>query len=402
MLSLLLPLPSLTEPDSFRLSPHFGFFGDLSIYAPDKHWTFHGGATPLHACSQVNSSNIYFNTKINPDSIFIPVPELPRNLNQNILINGSVVTVDSIHIYPSLLSGRKDHTNRTLVEANGYLHFNKNRNRFLIGSKSKIMNPDTTGNLISLSKDFCMLFSEGEVKLPVNLGQIKHTASGSLTHILADSILNMDIVLALNFHFNQLSLEAMANEISTQTELAGVDQNRKVYQKYLRQQLSPGDAQKAISQINLFGAMTEIPKGLESTITFADLKMTWDQSNTSFISKGKIGVGSIGGIQVNKLVNGFVEIYKRNTGDWMIAYLELSPDKYYVFYYNRGAMQVSSHNALFTDPIKEMRTRERRVKVPAGQIPYNFVVGTRRELQKAQDRQPERAGDKHKDRGGSC
>jgi hypothetical protein len=377
---------SVTEPDSFKLSPHFGFFGDLSIYAPNKNWTFHGGATPLHACSQIKSSNIYFNTQINPDTIFIPVPELPRNLNQNLLINGSVVTVDSIHLYPSLLSGRKEHTDRMLVEANGFIHFNKNRNRFLIGSKSKIMNPDTTGNLISLSKDFCMLFSEGKVNLPVNLGQIKHTTSGSLTHILADSLLNMDVVLALNFHFNQLALEAMANEVSTFPELKGIDLTRKVYQKYLRQQLGTDDAQKAISQINLFGAMTEIPKGLESTITFADLKMAWDQSNTSFVSKGKIGIGTIGGIQVNKRVDGFVEIYKRNTGDWMIIYLELSPSKYYVFYYNRGAMQVSSHNPLFTDPIKDMRTRERRVRVPAGQIPYNFVVGTRRELQRAQER----------------
>lgn len=377
---------SVTEPDSFRLSPHLGFIGDMAIFAPEKHWTFHGGAKPLHPCSQINSSNIYFNAQLDPNSIFIPVPELPRNLNQNILINGSVVTVDSIHLYPSLLTGRKEHTDRTLVSAHGYLHYNKNRSRFLIGSKSKIMDPDTTGNLISLSKDFCMLFSEGEVKLPVNLGQIKHTTSGSLTHILADSILNMDLVLALSFHFNQLSLEAMANEMATLPELKTVDLNRKIYHKYLHQELEKGEAQTVKNQINLFGAPTQIPKGIESSITFADLKMTWDQKNTSFVSKGKIGVGTIGGMQVNKFVDGFVEIYKRNTGDWMIIYLELSPDKYYVFYYARGAMQVSSHNPLFTDPIKDMRTRERRVRVPAGQIPYNFVVGTRRELQRAQER----------------
>ena len=108
--------------------------------------------------------------------------------------------------------------------------------------------------------------------------------------------------------------------------------------------------------------------------------------NTSFVSNGKIGVGSIGGIQVNKKVDGFVEIIKRNTGDWMMVYLELAPEKYYVFYYVRGALQVSSHNSLFTDPIKAMKSRDRRVKVKAGQIPYNFVVGTRRELQRAQER----------------
>ncbi|MDY0199962.1 MAG: hypothetical protein RBR40_03130 [Tenuifilaceae bacterium] len=377
---------SLTEPDSFKLSPFFGYIGDLEIFAKEKFWTYQGGASPLHGCSQVKSSNVYFKSAIDPSNIFIPVAELPRNLNQNILINGSVVTVDSIHMYPALLSGRKDHTDRSLVKADGFIHFNKQRGRFLLGSKEKIQNPDTTGNLISLSKDFCMLISEGEIELPINLGQIKHISSGSATHLVADSMLNLDVVLALNFHFNQLSLEAMANDILLYKELANSDQSRKIFKNYLYQQASPEDAKTAVNQISLFGAMTQLPKGLESTITFNELKMYWDQKNTSFVSKDKIGIGTIGGIQVNKKVNGFVEIIKRNTGDWMMIYIELSPDKYYVFYYTRGAMQVSSHNSLFTDPINSMKSRARRVRVKAGQIPFNFVVGTRRELQRAQDR----------------
>ncbi|MDX9845737.1 MAG: hypothetical protein RBT74_02030 [Tenuifilaceae bacterium] len=377
---------SVTEPDSFKLSPYFGYIGDFEIFAQNKHWLFTGGATPIHPCNQLKTSNISFKAEIDPKNIFIPIPQLPRNINQNILISGSVITVDSIHLYPSFLSGRKDHPDRTLVSAEGFMHYNKNRSRFIIGEKSKIINPDTTGNLISLSRDFCMLFSEGQVNIPVNLGQMKHISSGGLTHLLADSILNMDLVLALQFHFNQQSLEAMATDILAQPGLGGTDQSRKVFHKYLYQVADPKDAQTAINQINLFGAMTQLPKGLESSITFSELKLRWDHKNTSFVSNGKIGIGSIGGIQVNKKVDGFVEIIKRNTGDWMMIYLELAPEKYYVFYYVRGALQVSSHNSLFTDPIKEMKSRDRRVKVKAGQIPYNFVVGTRRELQRAQER----------------
>ena len=95
---------------------------------------------------------------------------------------------------------------------------------------------------------------------------------------------------------------------------------------------------------------------------------------------------------ISKKVDGFIEIYKRNTGDWMIMYLELEPNKYYVFNYARGSMQVSSHNTLFNEPINKMRARERRVKVKAGEIPFNFVVGTRRELQRARDRYYEITG----------
>ncbi|MDD2196025.1 MAG: hypothetical protein PHW91_02435, partial [Bacteroidales bacterium] len=56
------------------------------------------------------------------------------------------------------------------------------------------------------------------------------------------------------------------------------------------------------------------------------------------------------------------------------------------------SMQVSSHNPLFNDPINNMRARERRIKVKAGQIPFNFVVGTRRELQRARERYYEITG----------
>lgn len=377
---------SITAPDKFKLSPYFGFIGKIDLFAPNKYWTFDGGAQPLHSCSQIRSSNVRFKAQIQPDSIFIPIADPVQNLNQVNLISGSIVTVDSTHLYPGLLTGRKEYSDATLVKADGFLHFNKNRNRFQIGSREKIINPDTTGNLISLTNDYCLLFSEGVVKIPVNLGQIKHVSTGMLTHNIVDSTLNMDIALSLNFLFNQVSLDAMANEILTQGGLSSVDLNRKLFHKHIYELVEPEEANTAINQIKLFGTMTELPKGLESTISFSELKMKWNHKNRSFVSDGKIGIGNIGNIQVNKKVDGFVEIIKRNTGDWMMIYIELSPEKYYVFYYVRGSLQVSSHNPLFTDPIDAMKNREKRIKVKPGQIPFNFLVGTRRELQRARER----------------
>lgn len=383
---------NLTAPDKFKLSPYFGFIGKIELFAQNRYWTFDGGAQPLHSCSQIRSSNVKFKAQLQPDSIFIPIADPVQNLNQVNLITGSIVTVDSTHLYPGFLTGRKEYSDATLVKAEGYLHFNQNRNRYQIGSREKIIDPDTTGNLISLTNDFCILFSEGIVSIPVNLGQIKHVSTGLLTHNVVDSTLNMDLILSLDFLFNPLSLEAMANEIISQSGLSSVDINNKIYQKHINELVNKEEAANAISQIKLFGTMTQIPKELVSTISFSDLKMKWDHKNRSFVSNGKIGIGTIGNIQVNKKVDGFVEIIKRNTGDWMMIYIELSPEKYYVFYYVRGSLQVSSHNPLFTDPIEAMKNRDRRIKVKPGQIPYNFLVGTRRELQRARDRYAEILG----------
>lgn len=376
----------LTEPDSFKLSPQFGFIGNIDLFAKEKFWTFAGGAKPLHSCNQIRSSWLKFSSSINPDSIYIPITDKPINLNMVNLMSGSVVSIDSLHLYPSLVSGRKYYSDKPLVAAEGYLNYNHNNSRFVIGPQYKLFNPDTTGNLIGLSKEFCMLFSEGTINFPVKLGQVNYFSSGSTIHKLSDSTITMDMVLALDFHFNSTSLNFMASDILATSGLVNVDLSTKQFDKYVQTRALPKDAAIIRNQIKLFGAISQTPAELQSTITFSDVRFKWDQKSRTFVSVGKLGIGTIGNMPVNKKVNGFIEIISRSSGDWMTIYIQPTPDTYYFFYYVRGSMQVGSHSPMFTDPIKQMKSRDRKVKVKLGQIPYNFTVATKRETNKLKER----------------
>jgi len=44
------------------------------------------------------------------------------------------------------------------------------------------------------------------------------------------------------------------------------------------------------------------------------LKMHWNAHTRSYISQGKIGIGNIGKIQLNKYVTGRVELMKKRGG----------------------------------------------------------------------------------------
>ncbi len=376
----------VTEPDSFKLSPNFRYTGNIELYATDRFWTFAGGAQPIQHCKQIRSSWLRFTSTINPKNVLIPITEKPINLNMVNLLSGSIVSSDSIHLYPSLVSGRKFFSDKPLIPAEGIFTYNHRNNRFFIGPEYKLNNPDTTGNVISLSKDMCLLFGEGVINLPVNLGQIKNFASGSSIHRLADSTITIDAVLSLNFHFNQVSLAAMASDILATSGLGNVDLNSKSFFNYINLRANPKDAANAINQIKLFGNISQSPEELASTITFSDVRFRWDQRNRSFVSVGKLGINALGINQVNKRVDGFIEIIKRSSGDWITIFIKPSPDKYYFFYYVRGSMQVGSHSSLFTDPIKQMKSRDRKVKVKLGQIPYNFTIGTKREHARLEER----------------
>lgn len=230
------------------------------------------------------------------------------------------------------------------------------------------------------------MFGEGSIKLPIELGQVTLKANGSLIHKLEDNSLSLDVILQLNFFFNQKSLEAMASDLNSLIALDKVDLSRKIIKKTLYECIDPKDATTALSQIKLFGAPTQMPKGFESTITLADLKLKWNQKTRSFISNGKIGIGTVGNIQINKKVNGFIEITKRRSGDFMTLYINLGEDKYYVFTYTKGSMQVNSHNPEFINPISAQKSSERKVKVTLGKQKYYYLVGTSSELNKARIR----------------
>lgn len=377
---------ALTEPDSFKLSPNFAFVGEVNLFAPEQFLIFKGGSMAQYNCPNSKSHWLKFEAEINPKKIMIPVGEKPQNLNLNYLMNGSVIAEDSLKLYGGFMRMRKDYADKPIVHAQGYMSFNNNNRRFTIAEPYKLANPDTSGNSVSLQKDYCMAFGEGRVQLPVNLGQIKLNNIGSLIHKLEENDLGLDLIMQLNFHFNQKALEAMATELNSAVTLDKVDLNRKLYKKALYEWIDSSEINTALSQLNLFGAFSQIPKGYQATMILNDLKMKWDPVRKSFISKGKIGIGTIGNIQVNKMVDGYLEIFKRRSGDLMTLYIHLGEDRYYVFTYTKSVMQVSSSNTEFVLPITQQKSSEQRIKVKPGEPGYRFLIGTKKDLDQARQR----------------
>ncbi len=377
---------TLTEPDNFKLSPHFAFIGDVNLYAPEKLLNFSGGARPIYSCANSVAQWLKFEARIDSKEVLIPVNEKPQNLNLQYLINGSAIAEDSLRLYGGLARIRKDYADKPMVLAQGFMNFNNKNRRFTIAQPYKLENPDTSGNSVSLQKDYCMAFGDGNVQLPVNLGQIKLNNVGSVIHKLEENSLSLDLVMKIDFHFNPKALEAMAAELNGAITLDKVDINRKIYRKALYTWIDTSEIAAALNQLTLFGAFNQIPKGYQATMILNEVNLRWDPVRRSFVSKGKIGIGTLGNIQVNKFVNGYIEFFKKRSGDLMTLYIHLGDDKYYVFTYTKSVMQVSSSNPEFVLPITQQKSSEQRIKVKPGQPGYRFLLGTKRDLDEARKR----------------
>jgi hypothetical protein len=380
---------TLTEPDSFKLSPEFAFIGQVSLSAPEKDLFFKGGAKPIYSCPGTIANWLKFEAQINSKHVLIPVSPKPVNLNLHRLISGTAIAMDSLKLYGGLLRSRKYWEDSALVHAWGYMDFNNKNRRFTIAPLYKLDNPDTTGNSVSLQKDYCWVFEEGNVVLPIDLERIQTKIYGSTIHKLKTNEATINAIIKFDFHFNQKSLEAMANQIGGAITAEQVDLKRKLYRKMLYDWLTPDELPLVLNQISLFGAPTQTPKSLESTITLADVKLKWDAKRKSFVSEGKLGIGTIGNIQVNRYVNGFLEFYKGRNRDWMILHIHLGDNEYYSFYYVNGVMYVNATNPEFYNPIDMQKARERRVKADKRGRSFKYMIGSKRELNRALKRYKE-------------
>ena len=122
---------------NFMLSPAFSFSGDVTLSAGKNLLSYTGSAGIVQNCSEIKSYPVKFKAEIDPKNVMIPISDKPRDTNDNLVFSGSFISTDSTQIYPAFLSAQKTWTDVPLVNASGWLWFDKSKGRYLITSLGK-------------------------------------------------------------------------------------------------------------------------------------------------------------------------------------------------------------------------------------------------------------------------
>ena len=174
----------------------------------------------------------------------------------------------------------------------------------------------------------------------------------------------------------------MLENILGNPKLAPVDNSRPIYGKAIREMAGKEIGDKLVAQLNLYGAFRKVPKEVRHNIMFSDMNMFWDQKTTSFKSQGNLGIGIIDKKQVNKYVNGYVQLKRKKTKESLAIYIEVEEKIWYYFEYSSGVMRVISSEDDFNAIISELKPDKREAKGERSQGPYSFMLGTERSKRK--------------------
>ncbi|GAB4143197.1 MAG: hypothetical protein Fur0041_18290 [Bacteroidia bacterium] len=367
----------IADTSKFMLSPAYDYIGKVILAANNKFLVFEGSTMLSHDCA-IGKKRLKFKGEIDPLQIYIPVAANPEDDQGAPITAGIMSTVDSVHVYGAFLSPRKGRTDVSVVTSDGFLYFDKASREYRISNKEKLVERSLPGNYISFNTKTCIVYGEGKMNLGSDLGQVQLLPVGNATHNTIDQSTSFDLVVALDFFFNDKALDVLTDDINASTGLAGTEVARPTFQKALNEMIGKEKADKLITQLNLYGSYRKFPDELKYTFFFTDIKLRWSQKTKSYISEGKLGLGSIGKTQINKFITGTLMLERKRSGDVLTLYFELDNGKYYTFSYSNGVMLVYSSNEKFTTIIKELKDDD-KVKEgdkDKGLRKYKFTLGS--------------------------
>ncbi|MEW6467283.1 MAG: hypothetical protein AB1458_00075 [Bacteroidota bacterium] len=361
----------------FMLSPNFEYQGKVRLRATDQFLTFSGSVMIQHACPTVNGRSWFkFTSQINPESIYIPVTADPYDKDDKHLASAIMSTLDSNAIYTAFLSKPVSRNDIQVLAADGFLYYDKASREYRISNKQKLVERSLTGNYLSMSANTCVVYGEGKLNLGSDLGQVKLITVGNASHNMNNDSAYFDLMIAMDFFFESSALEKMADIINAKTDLPATNFSRPTYEKGLRELIGKEKADKLISEMNLYGKPKKFPDELEVSLFLTDIKMFWDKKSKSYISCGKIGIGNIKKYQVNRMVDGYVQLKRKRSGDELNIYLQIDETTWFYFKYSNGIMSAVSSKDEFNNIIKELKPEKRQQEVPKGEKPYQFALGS--------------------------
>lgn len=359
----------ILEKDSFMLSENFTFNGEVELFANESNLTFKGYTKIINDCEEIVNEPFKFTSKINPDSVLIKLEDPILNKNKRLLSAGVFIKTFNPDVYTTFTSPVKNQaSDKPIVSSKGYLYFDPKDYYYKIAEKEKLDSMENQGNYIGLHKNFCFVFAEGDLNLNADLGEVEMKTTGNVLHKLYEKQVVFNMFMGINFFFLDKNIKTIADELIENFYLEPVNTYSNTFNRNLINWVGNQRADELSEEILYFGEFDKVPLEFSKyTFMLSDIKMYWDTLTTSFRSIGEIGIANVFDNQINRYVEGYVEIKKRPSNgdesmDELSIFIHTNENQWYYFFYRGETMSAISTNSEFNDLIYNTKSKELKIQ----------------------------------------
>jgi hypothetical protein len=344
----------IKEEEPLRIADRVLYKGKITLHAENKTLTF-DGFIRLDLKGALNFSEWlkYANTGESSE-VVVDLTD-PRAGNGAPLFNGLHLD-NTKQLYTTFISQKKMGVDKDIMTAKGTLRMEGNE--FKIGELARLDKKEYKGNTYSYNDSMSVIKYEGSFNfLEDKNDDVSLFAAGNGYAILDSNDFNFANMMSFKFKLDAkiglafgTELKKHSQEMSPDTAMAEnyfVRQEQK--KELLLFKLGELIGTKGVVDYKSKSALGYVPlvtlsSDLSKAIVFSDVEMKWSSVYKAWYSVGKINVSNILKTDINKEMNGYIEIRKTTAGDVVNIFLEPSPEDWYFISYEgrRLAMTTSS------------------------------------------------------------
>ena len=369
------------EPDSFHMDVKTLFNGTVILKANQQNLRFEGFAR-IKADRLPNTwFSVY--TEVDKNDPTIRVKNVKTGAGDPLFL-GFFLSKESGQLYPCVLQQPFARVDRPIINCEGVFKYDTQNDRFTFGDSTRVTTPALLrGQKMVYENKTGILQAEGPLNIGSGLEYMKVTAAGRLKtdYNIPDTAfytVTGEFMTGIEMTISKSLVDMMLNDIKASSFDATVppfNTNQAFYRPALSEFISDEkDRDEAFANLN--SNFLVLPKkDNKFAFVLGRHPVIWNPDYQSFLSlEDRIPIVAINGEPIQKMLTAYVE-YKMpgNEDDRFYLYIKASPDLWYFFGYQAGALNVVSSSIRFNDALLGLKTKETQIKMPDGEI-YEIVA----------------------------
>ncbi|TNE70989.1 MAG: hypothetical protein EP333_09770 [Bacteroidetes bacterium] len=270
---------NIEQAKSFKLSPYFDYYGELSIKAANPLLYFKGATRITHDCEKFDRNWMSFSAELDPKNIQIPVKEVMTDLAGDPITAGIVwrdsPVKDSIALYPTFLSAKVKGEDPVLFTSSGVLQYNIGAQEFQIGSKDKLINMSEPGNFLALHTGTCSMNGIGTISLGMDYGDMDVASVGTVNYNQETGETMLNLTMRFTANMDASLFEGMAKRINEIEALKPMTFNTCTLEEAIVEWDGTEEADKLKSKYTIDNEVKKLPKSVEKSITISGIRMSY-------------------------------------------------------------------------------------------------------------------------------
>jgi hypothetical protein len=348
----------IKDTSNFYLAEGIRYMGNFTLSSTFKDPAVDGFVIPDVKQKRLRTEWVKFGDTLDASDLVFNITA-PKSVDGKDLYVGTFISADSNKIYNLFFGKKYNAADQQVFATTGKLIYDAANSAYKIGADALLFPDETDGSLTSGGNMFVYkplkneVYTEGSYNLGTNYKQLEINSAGTYNFYYKSGHNVFDLAMMINFPMNEEAAKLMTDSLLDNSFDAAPSDLTKpsISNAFAVMIADKKDREKVVNELQANSYILSVESTIK-TFVITSVKMSFNDSLKSFVSKGKISLANSGKVVINKDLDGIITItHSRGGNDKFGMIIESEPGSYHFFNYEDNILYYLASDYNYIDKV---------------------------------------------------